>query len=182
LDKQKVEFLYLSEPDMLKAGVLDVEKCVGVMDETFRLLGHGDYLMGGHDGNSHGCMLWYPKESPFSNMPLEGPDRRYMAMPAYLGGRFNVCGTKWYGSNILNRERGLPRSVLMVSLNDADTGAPLAIMSGNLLSAAETAGIAGEWSDDIHISLKEKSAWAEAAVKKETLKKRSAKKYGIAGH
>jgi ornithine cyclodeaminase len=143
LEKQKVEFLYLSEPDMIKAGVLDVKKCVNVMDETFQLLGYGDYVMGGYDGNSHGCMLWYPKESRFPNMPIEGPDRRYMAMPAYLGGRFNVCGTKWYGSNIVNHKRGLPRSILMVSLNDADTGAPMAIMSANLLSAMRTGSVPG---------------------------------------
>lgn len=58
-------------------------------------------------------------------------------MPAYLGGRFDVCGNKWYGSNAENPKKGLPRSVLTVTLNDKDTGEPLAFMSANLLSAAE---------------------------------------------
>lgn len=143
MEKQKVECLFLSEPDMIKAGVLDVKQCVNVMEETLRLLGEGDYVMGGPSSNSHGLMLWYPKESPFANMPLAGPDRRYMAMPAYLGGRFNICGLKWYGSNIANHSKGLPRSILMTSLNDAETGAPTAIFSANLASAVRTGAVPG---------------------------------------
>lgn len=144
MERKKVDFLYLSEPDMIQAGVLDVRHCVEVMDEAFKLLGHGDFVMGGYDGNSHGCMLWYPKSSPFPNMPLEGPDRRYMAMPAYLGGRYHCCGVKWYGSNVANpKQRGLPRSILMVCLNDAETGEPMAIMSANLLSAMRTGSVPG---------------------------------------
>jgi ornithine cyclodeaminase len=50
---------------------------------------------------------------------------------------------KWYGSNIENRDKGLPRSILMFVLNDADTGAPLAFMSANLLSAYRTGAIPG---------------------------------------
>ena len=78
-----------------------------------------------------------------NNMPLAGPDRRFMAMPAYLGGRFNITGVKWYGSNRANIAKGLPRSVLMLSLNDADTGAPISIMSANLLSAMRTGSVPG---------------------------------------
>lgn len=143
MERKEVDLLFLSEPDMIKAGVLDTKKCVAVMDETFQLLGKGDYVMGGHNGSGHGCLLWFPSESPFPNMPLAGPDRRYMAMPAYLGGRFNICGIKWYGSNIANPQSGYPRSILMVCLNDADTGKPLAIMSANLLSAMRTGSVPG---------------------------------------
>ena len=143
MGSQKVEFLYLSEPEMIKAGVLNVKRCVEVMDETFQLLGKGDYLMGGPDIDSHGLMIYFPSSSKFPNMPLAGADRRYMAMPAYLGGRFNVTGLKWYGSNRANIEKGLPRSILMLGLNDADTGAPLAIMSANLLSAMRTGAVPG---------------------------------------
>ena len=76
-------------------------------------------------------------------MPKPTADRRFMAMPAYLGGRFRTAGVKWYGSNIENREKGLPRSILMFVLNDADTGAPLAFMSANLLSAYRTGAVPG---------------------------------------
>jgi ornithine cyclodeaminase len=74
-------------------------------------------------------------------MPVAGPDRRFVAMPAYLGGRFNICGQKWYGSNAANKKIGLPRSVLMVTLNDKDTGEPICYMSANLISAARTGAV-----------------------------------------
>ena len=76
-------------------------------------------------------------------MPVDGPDRRFMAMPAYLGGKFDMAGMKWYGSNAANKEKGLPRSILMLTLNDKDTGAPLAFMSANILSAYRTGAVPG---------------------------------------
>lgn len=51
-EKTKVEFLYLSEEDMIEAGVLDAGKCVDVMGEVVSLLSKGDYLMGGKDRNA----------------------------------------------------------------------------------------------------------------------------------
>ena len=144
LEGQKVSFLYLDEEDTIKAGVLDMPKCVEVVEDVFRLLGKGDYLMGGPQGDEHGQMLWFPKESPFPNMPVAGPDRRFMSMIAYLGGKYNVCGEKWYGSNVENPgKRGLPRSILMVILNDPVSSKPLAIMSGNLISAMRTGAVPG---------------------------------------
>lgn len=136
-------FLYLNEPDMIKAGVLDMKKCLNSMEDVFRLLGKGDYLMGGPYENSHGLMLWFPEEKRTEAMPIAGPDRRFMAMPAFLGGRFNVCGQKWYGSNINNKKKGLPRSILTVMLNEVETGAPFALMSANLLSAMRTGAVPG---------------------------------------
>jgi ornithine cyclodeaminase len=138
-----IDFLYLNEEDMIKAGVTDMAGCVETMEEMLRLMKAGDYRMGGLQNNSHGVMVMFPKESPFPNMPLDGPDRRFMAMPAYLGGKFDMVGMKWYGSNSANREKGLPRSILMMTLNDKDTGAPLAHMSANILSAYRTGAVPG---------------------------------------
>jgi ornithine cyclodeaminase/alanine dehydrogenase-like protein (mu-crystallin family) len=139
----KIDFLYLSEPDMIKAGVTDMAGCVEAMEEMFRLMKIGDYRMGGANGNSHGVMMVFPDESPFPNMPVNGPDRRFMAMPAYLGGKFDMVGMKWYGSNVENKKKGLPRSILMLTLNDKDSGAPLAYMSANILSAYRTGAVPG---------------------------------------
>lgn len=140
---KRTDFLYLSEDDMIKAGVLDSAHCVDVIDEVFHLLGTGDYIMGGIKGNEHGLKINFPKETPFPGMPVAGPDRRFMSMVAYLGGRFNVCGEKWYGSNIANPSRGLPRSILMSMLNDPDTCEPLCLMSANLTSAVRTGAVPG---------------------------------------
>jgi ornithine cyclodeaminase len=138
-----IKFLYLSEPDMIRAGVTDMPACVDAMEETFALLYTGDYRMAGQNSDSHGAMVTFPEESPFPTMPKPTADRRLMAMPAYLGGSFQTAGCKWYGSNTENRKKGLPRSILTFILNDADTGAPLAIMSANLLSAYRTGAVSG---------------------------------------
>lgn len=139
----KIDFIYLSEQDMIRAGVTDMAACVDTMEEMFGLLYAGDYRMAGPNNDSHGAMVIFPADSPFPNMPKSSADRRMMAMPAYLGGRFCTAGVKWYGSNIANRDKGLPRSILMFTLTDPDTGAPLAHMSANLLSAYRTGAIPG---------------------------------------
>ena len=138
-----LDILYLNEEDMIKAGVGDVVRCTDCMEELLKLLDKGDYRMGGDNGNSHGCMVTFPDEPEFPNMPQNAPDRRFMAMPAYVGGKFDIAGMKWYGSNVENRKKELPRSILMVMLNDKDTGAPLSLMSANLLSAYRTAAVPG---------------------------------------
>ncbi|MCD7101300.1 tyramine oxidase subunit B [Pseudoclavibacter sp. 13-3] len=138
-----LDVLYLSEPDMIAAGVKDMPKCIDAMSEVLTLLHDGDYRMGGSDHNSHGMMITFPDASPFPNMPVNAPDRRFMAMPAYIGGGFDAAGVKWYGSNTKNREQGLPRSIHVVVLNDKETGAPKAIMAGNLVSAYRTGAVPG---------------------------------------
>ncbi len=139
----KIDFLYLSEPDMIKAGVKDMKQCVDVMEDMLITLYKGDYVMGGQNHNSHGCMITFPDHPEFPGMPQNADDRRFMAMPAYLGGNYQMAGMKWYGSNVENKKKGLPRSILMMMLNDKDTGAPLALMSANLVSAYRTGGIPG---------------------------------------
>ena len=139
----KIDFLYLSEPDMIKAGVKDMASCVEVMEDMLVTLYKGDYVMGGANHNSHGCMITFPDDPQFEGMPKNADDRRFMAMPAYLGGNYQMAGMKWYGSNVENKQKGLPRSILMMMLNDKDTGAPLALMSANLVSAYRTGGIPG---------------------------------------
>ena len=140
----KIDFIFLSEDEMIKAGVKNMPACIDTMEDVIKCLNAGDYVMGGENHNSHGSQMSFPKESPFPNMPLdEGDDRRFMAMPAYIGGPFDMAGMKWYGSNSNNRAKGLPRSILTVMLNDKDTGAPLALMSANILSAMRTGAIPG---------------------------------------
>lgn len=132
------DFLFLSEPDLIHCGVMNPQWCTGICEEVFRLLSRGDYLMGGAKHNEHGSVLSFPDHPQFPGMPSNGPERRFIAMPAYVGGQFHACGVKWYGSNIENKKKGLPRSILTITLNDPDTGAPLAFMSANLISSMRT--------------------------------------------
>lgn len=135
----KIDFLYLNEADMIEAGVLDAAGCIETMRDTLSLFGKKDFLLGGPKGDEHGLQMNFPQKSDIEGFPLDdGPDRRFMAMPAYLGGRFHIAGQKYYGSNSHNSALNLPRSILMVTLSDVDTGAPKVIMSANLLSAMRT--------------------------------------------
>lgn len=134
-----IDFLYLNEEDMIRAGVLNAAGCIETMRDTLALFGKKDFLLGGPKADEHGLQMNFPQTSDIEGFPLDdGPDRRFMAMPAYLGGRFHIAGQKYYGSNSHNSELGLPRSILMVTLSDVQTGAPKAIMSANLLSAMRT--------------------------------------------
>lgn len=138
-----VDFLYLSEKDCILAGVENMKDCIDTMEELFSLIGKGDYRMGGANGNEHGIKMGFPDKSEIENFPINAPDYRFMAMPAYVGGRFHLAGVKCYGSNPQNREKGLPRSILMLTLQDVQTGAPLAYMSANLISSMRTGAVPG---------------------------------------
>ena len=139
----RIKFLYLSEPDMIKAGVKNMDQCVEAMEDLLITLNKGDYVMAGVNHNSHGAQVIFPDDPQFEGMPKNADDRRFMAMPAYLGGKYQMAGMKWYGSNCENKASGLPRSILMMMLNDKDTGAPLALMSANLVSCYRTGAIPG---------------------------------------
>lgn len=139
----RIKFLYLSEPDMIKAGVKNMDQCVEAMEDLLVTLNKGDYVMAGVNHNSHGAQVIFPDDTQFEGMPKNADDRRFMAMPAYLGGKYQMAGMKWYGSNCENKASGLPRSILMMMLNDKDTGAPLALMSANLVSCYRTGAIPG---------------------------------------
>lgn len=88
-ESTKIDFIYLSEPDMIKAGVTDMPGCVDTMEEMFVLLHKGDYRMAGPNSDSHGAMVTFPDESPFPTMPKPTADRRLMAMPGVPWGRFS---------------------------------------------------------------------------------------------
>lgn len=104
----EIDLLYLNEDDMVKAGVQDMSGCIEAMEEMFKLMKVGDYRMGGANGNSHGSMVMFPKESKFPEMPVDGPDRRFMAMPAYLGGEFDFDD-----DFLINRARTVTDNIML---------------------------------------------------------------------
>jgi 2,3-diaminopropionate biosynthesis protein SbnB len=66
---------------------------------------------------------------------------RIIAMPAYLGGDFDVAGIKWIASFPGNPKKGIVRAHSVLIINDADTGQPLAIFNTGLLSGIRTGGV-----------------------------------------
>ena len=72
--------------------------------------------------------------------PLEGT---YLnAMPAFIGGDFNMCGMKWVSGYPSNRRKRLPVTWGLIVLNDYATGAPLAVMDAHWITAVRTAAVA----------------------------------------
>jgi ornithine cyclodeaminase len=71
----------------------------------------------------------------------KNPANRIIAMPAYIGGRFNMSGIKWIASFPGNIAMGKARANSVTILNDAETGIPVAIINTALISGIRTSGV-----------------------------------------
>lgn len=69
---------------------------------------------------------------------------RINAMPAYVGGTFDICGIKWIAGFPRNPiEHGIPRATGLIIINDSKKGVPLAVMDATLISAMRTGAVTG---------------------------------------
>jgi ornithine cyclodeaminase/alanine dehydrogenase len=64
------------------------------------------------------------------------------AMPAWLRDE-DIVGLKWVGAFPGNRARGLPAIAALIVLNDPETGRPICVMDGTVITAARTAAVSG---------------------------------------
>ncbi len=123
----KVEFLYLSQEDVRATGIsmMDV---IAAVEKVLSLHDNGQVNLP-------------------SKVILDLGERergRINAMPAYLGGDFDICGIKWIAGFPPNPVKfGIPRAHALLVLNDATTGVPLAIMDCTYISAMRTGAVTG---------------------------------------
>ena len=66
---------------------------------------------------------------------------RIIAMPAYVGGNFDIAGIKWIASFPDNIKKNLPRASSILILNDSNTGKVVSIINANLLSVIRTVSV-----------------------------------------
>lgn len=142
-DNKPVELRFLPQEEAIEAGLTDMDRCVERMAYVFELYNQGRVIMGNPGQDVHGHLTTFPGGLEHDEGLESGPDRRFTAMPAFVGGDIRKMGIKWYGSNVTNPEkRGLPRSLHTITLNDPDSGQPLFLMDGGTSSAMRTGAMA----------------------------------------
>jgi ornithine cyclodeaminase len=127
-----VEYLCLSQEDVVAAGGLDMDDCLRTIDETLSLYQRGDAIC-----PMKAALYWSAAAT------AEETDGRIMAMPAYVGGSIGMAGMKWIPSVPENPRRGLPRGIGVILLSDPETGLPVAVMDGTVVSAMRTGAVSG---------------------------------------
>lgn len=70
-------------------------------------------------------------------------ENRIIAMPAFIGGSFDIAGIKWIASFPSNLDKNIPRAHSITILNDSATGKPIAIINSGLISGIRTASVSG---------------------------------------
>lgn len=122
-----VNFLYLTGAEVRATG-LDMAMVLDTVEDTFRLHHQGQINMP-------------------SKVVLDMDERkrgRGNAMPAYVGGNYNIFGIKWISGFPRNPiQYNLPRGIGLLILNDAETGVPLVIMDCTQISALRTGAVTG---------------------------------------
>src|SRR5919202_6156006 len=126
------ELTFLSQEDVVRAGGLDMDACLATIERTFVLHHRGETIAP-------------PKAAIHWSDDLDTDEKlgRIMAMPAYVGGETAMAGLKWIPSVPSNPERGLPRGIGLIVLSDPDTGLPLTVMDGTVVSAMRTGAVSG---------------------------------------
>jgi ornithine cyclodeaminase len=127
-----VDFLYLSQEDVVAAGGTDMPAVIDVVEGAFRLKAEGQVV------NPPKVMLTWSDEPG-----TQERDGRIMAMPAWVGGEWDVAGMKWIPSVPANPARGMPRANAIVLPSDRETGLPVAVMDGTIVSAMRTGAVTG---------------------------------------
>lgn len=121
-----IEFLYLDQEAVLAADLLNMRRAMRVVGQAQALFVQGKVR------HPHKVVL---RQEDSAESEDQG---RFNALFASIGGTVRAMGMKWIGSFPTNRERGLPRASALIILNCPDTGMPIAVMDGTIISAMRT--------------------------------------------
>ena len=120
---KKVEFLYLSQKDVVDVG-LTMKDAIAIVEEVL---------------TEHGLQKFENPPKPGIHT-LEGTFIH--AMPGFLP-RKKAAGMKWVSGYSDNFQYELPSIMGLIVLNDDQTGQPLAVMDGGYITALRTAAVSG---------------------------------------
>ena len=126
--KHSIEFLYLSQEDVIAAGGLEMAETLQVVEKVFSMMGNGQGLQ---------------PHSP--TVGWEGGEgQRIGAHFGALAGDLNIAGVKWTTVNPTNPiKRRRPSITNITIISDPQIGFPLAVMDGTLISTRRTGAISG---------------------------------------
>ena len=120
---KQVEFLYLSQKDVVDAG-LTIKNAIAIVEDVL---------------TEHGLKEFENPPKPGIHT-LEGAFIH--AMPGFLP-RKKAAGMKWVSGYSDNYQYGLPSIMGLIILNDPNTGQPVAVMDGGYITALRTAAASG---------------------------------------
>jgi ornithine cyclodeaminase len=123
-----IELIYLDREALVSAGLLDFGRAVEDVESVFKMLSAGDVVM----PPKVAIELFFDDGSPKGHL---------IAMPAYVK-PLGVAGVKWAAGFFRNPERGLPHGIDVIVISDPESGRPLAVMEGALITAVRTGAAA----------------------------------------
>ncbi len=128
----ETKLLYLNGSEVSSLGAGNMKAALEDIEEALKLVYLGEAIV--------------PEKIAmgFGKTFLEESDKgRINAMPGFLGGKYQMAGIKWIGSNPKNQEKGLPRASALTILNDPDNKFPVCVMNGSEVSAMRTGASSG---------------------------------------
>jgi ornithine cyclodeaminase len=132
LIEESVELLYLSQEDVIAAGGLQMERTIEAVEMAFLASAKGE------TNNPPKTVIMWDKDKPADIR------RRVIAMPSCIESEKRFAGIKWISSAPENPKNiGIPRATALIILNDYESGIPLCVMDGTIVSAMRTGAISG---------------------------------------
>jgi N-[(2S)-2-amino-2-carboxyethyl]-L-glutamate dehydrogenase len=127
-----VEFLYLDQEAVLAADVLDMRRAIEVVGQAQARFAEGKVR------EPHKIVL---RNADTAESEGQG---RFNGLAASIGMPVrSAVGMKWIASFPDNRQLGRPRASGLIILNCPETGVPVAVMDGGLISAMRTGAMTG---------------------------------------
>jgi ornithine cyclodeaminase/alanine dehydrogenase-like protein (mu-crystallin family) len=106
-------------------GLLSWPEIISICEKVFRWIDEGEIAQ------DHMSPIYYSLRA--------GHEAFALPFPACIK-PLNVVGNKWGVGSRQNRAKGLPSFIATISLNDAETGMPIALLEGTSITSMRTAG------------------------------------------